>query len=73
MSGERHGLHGDASNDPWQVVELDDVSATLRWTALRDGAALLAVEHLVAGTELLSPAATVRLSGGHSFELSETT
>ncbi len=97
VGGERHGFHGRASNDPWQVVELGGASATLRWTghglevtrrvaasgdllsaetewlALRDDAAFLDVEHLVLGTELISPAATVHLPGGRAFELSETT
>ena len=41
------------------------------WSALRDGAAFVSVEHLVAGVELLAPAARLRLPGGTAFELSE--
>ena len=41
------------------------------WTALRDEVVLVAVEHLVAGVELLAPAARLRLPGGAAFELSE--
>ena len=97
VAGELHGFHGSASNDPWQVLELQDSAATLRWKghglevtrevsaradvlsvetewrAVDDRAAFLAVEHLVAGLELISPAATIRLPGGRAFELSETT
>lgn len=51
----------------------DVLSVETEWRALSDGAAFLAVEHLVAGLELISPAATVRLPGGQAFELSETT
>ena len=97
VSGERHGFHGAASTAPWQVLELQNSAATLRWKghglevtrevsarddvlsvetewrAVGDRAAFLVVEHLVAGLELISPAATIRLPGGRAFELSETT
>jgi hypothetical protein len=97
VDGEEHGFHGRASNDPWQVLDVDSASAALRWSghglevnrrvsaagdalsvethwrALRDGAALVAVEHLVVGTELFAPTGTLRLPGGKAFELSETT
>lgn len=42
------------------------------WLGLRDGAALVAVEHLCLGLELIAPSATIRLPGGTAFELSET-
>ena len=41
------------------------------WSALRDGATCVSVEHLVAGFELLASAARLRLPGGAAFELSE--
>jgi len=31
VAGARHGFHGRASNDPWQVLEHDMTGATLRW------------------------------------------
>ena len=31
VAGTRHGFHGRASNDPWQVLEHDTAGATLRW------------------------------------------
>ena len=30
-AGTRHGFHGRASNDPWQLLEQDTASATVRW------------------------------------------
>lgn len=41
------------------------------WVGTRDRAALISVEHVVVGTELLVPSATVRLPGGLGYELSE--
>jgi hypothetical protein len=32
VDGERHGFHGRASNDPWQVLEQAEAAATLAWT-----------------------------------------
>ena len=32
VDGERHGFHGRASNDPWEVAGVDESSATLRWS-----------------------------------------
>jgi hypothetical protein len=51
----------------------DELSVETEWVASSDGAAFVTVEHLVAGTELIAPAATVRLPGGRAFELSEAT
>jgi hypothetical protein len=31
VNGERHGFHGRASNDPWQVVETGPAHAVLAW------------------------------------------
>lgn len=31
VAGSRHGFHGRASNDPWDVEAVDDASATLAW------------------------------------------
>jgi hypothetical protein len=31
VDGIRHGFHGRASNDPWQVLEADDASCRVRW------------------------------------------
>jgi hypothetical protein len=31
VDGDFHGFHGQASNDPWSVVEVKRASATLRW------------------------------------------
>jgi hypothetical protein len=31
VDGESHGFHGRASNDPWDLLEHDDRSATLAW------------------------------------------
>jgi hypothetical protein len=31
VAGDRHGFHGRASNDPWDVVAADAASATLAW------------------------------------------
>lgn len=55
VDGDRHGFHGRASNDPWEVVSADGASAALRWRghglavekriALEDGA--LAVRYRI--------------------------
>lgn len=54
VGGERHGFHGRASNDPWEVVSADERSALLRWRghgleverrlALEDGTLQVSVE-----------------------------
>lgn len=31
VGGERHGFHGRASNDPWELVSCEPESAVLRW------------------------------------------
>jgi hypothetical protein len=31
VGGDRHGFHGRASNDPWEVVEAGGAHAVLRW------------------------------------------
>jgi hypothetical protein len=31
VGGARHGFHGRASNDPWEVVRVDESSAVLTW------------------------------------------
>lgn len=32
VNGARHGFHGTASHEPWEVLESDSQSATLRWS-----------------------------------------
>ena len=54
VDGERHGFHGRASNDPWEVVTAGESTATLRWRghgleverrlALEDGSLAVWVE-----------------------------
>jgi hypothetical protein len=31
VGGDRHGFHGRASNDPWEVIEADGAHTVLRW------------------------------------------
>jgi hypothetical protein len=52
-------------------LERGAVVVETEWTALREGASLLAVEHVTLGLELLDPAVEIRLPGGRAFELSE--
>ena len=32
VDGVRHGFHGTASHEPWEVLEADAASATMRWS-----------------------------------------
>ena len=32
VTGRHHGFHGRASNDPWEVMEHDHATVSLRWT-----------------------------------------
>jgi hypothetical protein len=54
------------------AAQADGLAVETDWRAVRDRAALVAVEHISLGTELIVPSATVRLPGGVAFELSET-
>jgi hypothetical protein len=46
VGGVRHGFHGRASNDPWDVAEADGSAATLRWS----GHGLRAAKRIVLGS-----------------------
>lgn len=53
VAGTRHGFHGSASNDPWEVVEHDEASVELSWEGhgLRAGKRI-AVDSAAGGCEL---------------------
>jgi hypothetical protein len=94
VGGHRHGFHGRASVDPWEVLECNATSARLgwrghgielsrqialsgstvhvdlRWTALKEAAPMVVVEHICLGRALLSPEVEIDLEA-RAFELSE--
>ncbi|HJQ74094.1 MAG TPA: hypothetical protein VJ814_04370 [Gaiellaceae bacterium] len=95
VAGDRHGFHGRASNDPWEIMEMEPFRLVLRWeghglavtrtigadaeglairtdwTPTGEIAALVALEHVAFGLELLEPEVEIRLPPGRAYELSE--
>jgi hypothetical protein len=95
VNGTRHGFHGRASNDPWQVDAASGTRCVASWeghglraerrietaggglgittrvTALEEGAALVALEHLSLGLELIEPGVEITLPAGRASELDE--
>jgi hypothetical protein len=51
----------------------DELAVETEWLALEDNVPFVAVEHIVLGSELISPSAAIRVPGGRAYELSEST
>jgi hypothetical protein len=58
VDGVRHGFHGRASNDPWQVLESNEASVVVSW----EGHGVEAVRRLEATRDEMSVATTLLAS-----------
>ena len=62
VAGDRHGFHGRASNDPWEVVEASAAEALLRW----EGHGIEARRTLSVAGDTLTAAVELRAVAGRA-------